>query len=345
MTDWAPGTDLERRLAAAVAAGDVPGYVRLLARAELLLPVDADAVLGGGPAGWATFAADGVTVLAAYTSGVAMTAATRGTFTTFRKQTLAELLAAWPDPAWRLGVDVNLPIGAILTTDEARTALTAPPPPPAGPPAAPAQVGSPPAGSAPDDVGAGAGVPGPAQFAVADAEAGSERRRGSVDLAGSVMQKVLPPAQVGRYLDDGYDLVAGYVHDLADVAHLRTAGEIVTGLALAYPGSAFTPDDEYVWVLRWRPVVTSVFRIPWGGTDPSHLAIWGDKGWVVEHPPFSGDGFVANPATPIPEWKVDSTRLTSGAELYRIDRHGAADLVAVYLSSTASWHRTAGGAS
>ncbi|HEY3505813.1 MAG TPA: hypothetical protein VGN37_23875 [Actinocatenispora sp.] len=330
MTDWAPGTDLERRLAAAVAAGDVPGYVRLLTRAELLLPVDADAVLAGGPAGWATFAADGVTVLAAYTSGVAMTAATRGTFTTFRKQSLAELLAAWPDPTWRLGVDVNLPIGAILTTDEARTALTTPPAPPAAAPAGP-----------PPDTG----VPGPAQFAAADAEAGSERRRGSVDLAGSVMQKVLPPGQVGRYLENGYDLVAGYVHDLADVAHLRTAGEIVTGLALAYPGSAFTPDDEYVWVVRWRPVVTSVFRIPWGGTDPSHLAIWGDKGWVVEHPPFSGDGFVANPATPIPEWKVDSTRLTSGAELYRIDRHGTADLAAVYLSSTASWHRTAGGAS
>jgi hypothetical protein len=292
--------------------------VRLLAGTELLLPVDADAVLGGGPAGWATFVADGTTVLAAYTSGPAMTAATRGTFTAFRKQTLVDLLAGWPDPAWRLGVDVNLPIGAILGTDDLGAALAAPT---ADPPPAPAAPSGTPSGE----------------------DAGPDRRRGTVDLSGSVMQKVLPPGQVTRYLDDGYDLVAGYVHDLADVTHLRTSTEIVTGLALAYPGSPFTPDDECVWVIRWRPVVTSVFRIPWGGTDPSHLAIWGDKGWVVEHPPFSGDGFAANPATPIPEWKVDSTRLTSGAEMYRIDRRGDAHLAAVYLSSTARWHRTAGG--
>jgi hypothetical protein len=156
------------------------------------------------------------------------------------------------------------------------------------------------------------------------------------------MQKVVPPDQVGRYLDDGYDLVAGYVYKLADVAPLHTVSEIVAGLGLDYAGSPFSRDDEYVWVIRWRPVVTSVFRVPWGGTDAAALGAWGDRGWVVEHPPFAGNGFAVDPSIPIPEWKVDSTRITSGAEMYRIDRSGREDLIAVYSSSNARWNRLAG---
>ncbi|GAA4218984.1 SseB family protein [Actinocatenispora rupis] len=327
MTDWIPGTEREAALAAAVEAHDVAGYLRVLADGELLLPIDADAAVRGDALRWATFPSGDTRVLAAYTSGTAMLAATDGAFTTFRKVTLATLLDQWPDASWQLGVDVNLPVGAIFPVDQVRAALG---PAPAGDERPSRPVESP--AERPTK-------PTMRTEVAPDTATGPDAGNGTP----SVMQKVLPPDQVRRYLDDGYDLVAGYVYKAADAAPLATVRDIVTGLGLTYEGSPFDPDDEYVWVIRWRSVVASVFRVPFGGTDASHLPVWGDKGWVVEHAPFAGNGFAPHPSIPIPEWKVDSTRLTSGAEMYRIDRHGRQDLVAVYSSSAARWQRPAGG--
>jgi hypothetical protein len=381
MTDWTPGTEFERALAATVEARDLAGYLDVLARGELLLPMDDDAIRDNS---WITFASGDTQAIASFTSGAAMTAGADGRFTLFRKQSLADLVASWPDERWRLGVDVGLPIGAIFDLAQLRVALGIAVPPAAASPSAATPPGasgpsrtassaaapSAAAGSSPAARSAAAGpslgTPPPAAATAgagpADGPAstgraaqGSRSPAASDDAGGSassspeedggapsVMQKVVPPDQVGRYLDDGYDLVAGYVYKLADVAPLRTVPELVAGLGLDYAGSPFGRDDEYVWVIRWRPVITSVFRVPWGGTDAAALGAWGDHGWVVEHPPFAGNGFAVDPATPIPEWKVDSTRITSGAELYRIDRSGREDLIAVYSSSNARWNRLAG---
>ncbi|MEV0841000.1 hypothetical protein AB0I55_15750 [Actinocatenispora sera] len=398
MTDWTPGTEFERALAATVEARDLAGYLDVLTGGELVLPMDDEVVRDNS---WITFVSGDTRAVASFTSGSAMTAGTDGRFTLFRKQSLADLVANWPDERWRLGVDVGLPIGAIFDLAQLRSALgiaapsvspsdrtpsatesasgvapsatasasgvtpsaTASPsvaagpfvaaapsaagpsigsPPPAAATAGPGLAGDPAAGesgtssrSAPAE---GSGLPSSSDGAGASASSSPPESVG----APSVMQKVVPPDQLGRYLDDGYDLVAGYVYKLADVEPLRTVSDIVAGLGLDYAGSPFSRDDEYVWVIRWRPVVTSVFRVPWGGTDAAELGAWGDRGWVVEHPPFAGNGFAVDPATPIPEWKVDSTRITSGAEMYRIDRRGREDLVAVYSSSNARWNRLAG---
>jgi hypothetical protein len=345
MTDWTPGTEFEHALAAAVEARDLAGYLDVVVGGELVLPMDDDAIRDNS---WITVVSGDTQAIASFTSGSAMTAGTNGRFTLFRKQSLADLVANWPNESWRLGVDVGLPIGAIFDLAQLRTALgiAAPPTAVAAPSAA-----APFASGAPSTGGPSIGTPPPA--AAADSAAGEASTDPAHEEGGSsspaedggvpsVMQKVVPPDQVGRYLDDGYDLVAGYVYKLADVEPLRTVSDIVAGLGLDYAGSPFSRDDEYVWVIRWRPVVTSVFRVPWGGTDAGALNAWGDRGWVVEHPPFAGNGFAVDPSTPIPEWKVDSTRITSGAEMYRIDRSGRGDLVAVYSSSNARWNRLAG---
>ncbi|BCJ35006.1 hypothetical protein Athai_25090 [Actinocatenispora thailandica] len=359
MTDWVPGTDFERALAATVEARDLAGYLDVLIGGELLLPLEDDVIRDNR---WITFASGDTQAIASFTSGSAMTAGTDGKFTLFRKQSLADLVANWPNERWRLGVDVGLSIGAIFDLTQLRAALGIAAPPPAASPSAGAPPGAPasttvPSIGTPPPAAATAG-PGPSGVPVstdpASGRSGASSSSGSAEGsasssaaegggAPSVMQKVVPPDQVGRYLDDGYDLVAGYVYELADVEPLRTVSDIVGGLGLDYAGSPFSRDDEYVWVIRWRPVVTSVFRVPWGGTDAAALGAWGDRGWVVEHPPFAGNGFAVDPSTPIPEWKVDSTRITSGAELYRIDRTGRQDLVAVYSSSNARWNRLAGG--
>lgn len=405
MTDWTPGTEFERALAATVEARDLAGYLDVLVGGELVLPVDDDVIRDNN---WITFASGDTHAIASFTSGAALTAGTNGRFTLFRKQSLADLVANWPDERWRLGVDVGLPIGAIFDLTQLRAALgiaapsvspsgttpsatesasgvapsaaaspsaTVSPSATASPSAAgPSVAAGPFVAAAPSAAGPSIGSPPPAAATAgpgpagdpAVGESGTSSRSASAEGSGlpsssdgveasaassppesggapSVMQKVVPPDQLDRYLDDGYDLVAGYVYKLADVEPLRTVSDLVAGLGLDYAGSPFSRDDEYVWVIRWRPVITSVFRVPWGGTDTAALGAWGDRGWVVEHPPFAGNGFAVHPSIPIPEWKVDSTRITSGAELYRIDQDGRQDLVAVYSSSSARWNRLAGG--
>jgi hypothetical protein len=139
------------------------------------------------------------------------------------------------------------------------------------------------------------------------------------DLApGTAMQKVLPPDQVRRYLDEGCVTVSGDVHRFADVESLRTASQIVTGLRLNYRGSPFSRRDKQVWLIRWRPDRTDMFR------------------------PSRGTG-AGRRSSPIPTWETAATQVTAGAELYRIDRRGRGDLIAVHHPPTAGWIRVARG--
>lgn len=314
MIDWTPGTDFERALAATVEARDLAGYLDVLVGGELLLPLDDDVVRDNS---WITFVSGDTQAIASFTSGSALTAAGSGKFTMFRKQSLADLVANWPNERWRLGVDVGLSIGAIFDLAQLRTALGISDPP---------SIGTPPPAATDAVAAVLVDPPGKAQ----------------PDGAPAVMQKVVPPNQVGRYLDDGYDLVAGYVYKLVDVTSLVTVADLVAGLGLDYQGSPFSRDDEYAWVIRWQPVLTEMFRVPWGGTDPSAIGAWDGRGWVVERPPFAGNGFAVDRSTPIPEWKVASTPVTNAAEMFRIDREGRQELVAVYNASTARWDRAEG---
>ncbi|MCD0451827.1 hypothetical protein LO762_21895 [Actinocorallia sp. API 0066] len=151
-----------------------------------------------------------------------------------------------------------------------------------------------------------------------------------------VMQKVLPHSLVVHYLEGGYDRVAGYVHRVADVLALTTPKQLYAALALAHGASTFSADDEAVHVLRWHSRVGGALRTPFGGTDEGSLARM-PGGWVVEHPPFEGNGFAPGLGSPIPEFKVDSQRLPHGAEIYRFDRAGRRVLVAMFDADATRW--------
>ena len=135
--------------------------------------------------------------------------------------------------------------------------------------------------------------------------------------------------QVPYYLERGYDRVSGFVHRATEVAHLRTPADFYSALGLGYPDSPFKPDDNEAYVLRWTAHRGNLYRIPYGG--PTEAAMRAMQGWVIERPPFRGNGFAPSEGRDvIAEFKVDSVRLPHGAQLWRVDADGTEKLIAMF---------------
>jgi hypothetical protein len=99
---------------AAFAADDPAALLAALVTGPLLMPVSPAAAAGAEPAGWATGTYDGVTHVLAFTSPQAIAACLPGQPVTYRTDSVPSLVANWPDPTWRLAVDLSLPIGLVL---------------------------------------------------------------------------------------------------------------------------------------------------------------------------------------------------------------------------------------
>nr|WP_205861197.1 SseB family protein [Planosporangium flavigriseum] len=99
---------------AALRAGDQEHYFRLLARLELVLPMDPDTFSDRAPVAWGTWATDSRTHVLAFTSPAALDACLAEHAGTFRKLPFHELAATWPDPDWWLAVNPGLPIEGYL---------------------------------------------------------------------------------------------------------------------------------------------------------------------------------------------------------------------------------------
>ena len=125
------------------------------------------------------------------------------------------------------------------------------------------------------------------------AEAPADRARYAPPAADparpTVMQKAVAPSQLAYYLERGYDRVSGFVHRAGELAHLTTPAQLHDALGLGYPDSPFTPDAEEIYVLRWPAYRPSLYRIPYGGQNEAAMRAM--EGWVIERPPFRGNGF------------------------------------------------------
>jgi SseB protein N-terminal domain len=118
-TTWKPVNDVERRLLRALVAGDQAAYFRVLAGADLYLPV----LTGAGGADVLTWPVGGVPYLVVFTSVEALGTAIGSRADRWVRTSYPELAAHWPDPAWRLAIDPHLGIGAFLgVSDIARGA-------------------------------------------------------------------------------------------------------------------------------------------------------------------------------------------------------------------------------
>ena len=153
-----------------------------------------------------------------------------------------------------------------------------------------------------------------------------KRIRESVPMpdADTIMQKVIPSNDIGKYLDGTYNRVGGYVTRADDSKHLKTYNDFYNSLRLDYPQSAFNPfSDDSIGVIRYKTDETSKIKIPYskemGGID-------------VGECPFSGNGFTkAANGEIIPEFKYDEfAKLRDKAEIVEIKKDGTEILRALY---------------
>src|SRR5215475_3758491 len=98
----------------ALRTSDQELYFRILARAELLLPVSPEALAGRAPMGWGTWNSGGRTHVLAFTSDDAMRICLAEHAGSARRVAYHGLAAAWPNQDWWLAVDPGMPIEGYL---------------------------------------------------------------------------------------------------------------------------------------------------------------------------------------------------------------------------------------
>jgi hypothetical protein len=313
--DFVPANDVERELYEAADGGSTDRFLSTLLLATVLVPVAHNSRPGSTPgeSGFAfrTEEVDGERYLVVFTSRDRLSEhfaePTRTAGVRFY-----ELIRNWPDPAWSFAVNPGSPVGAKYPGPQVIALASW---------AAEAGLGDDPAET--DERAAPMPVPQKVNDAAQHA---------------TVMQKTVPPAQVDFYLDRGYDRVAGFVHRANEVEHLRTPAELFAALGLVHEGSPFQPDAEEAYVLRWPAYRPSLYRIPYGGQ--SEQALRAMDGWVIERPPFRGNGFAPGEGRDvIAEFKVDSVRLPHGAQLWRMDANDAERMVAIFDADAPMWRR------
>ncbi len=112
---WQPATGLERTLFEAIQQGNQAEYLRLLAEAALLVPVQQDA--NGQTTGWVTSTSGGRTYLLGYTSATALAGVAGDRQVPYLTTSAPELARRWPDPEWWLAINSGLPIEALISPE------------------------------------------------------------------------------------------------------------------------------------------------------------------------------------------------------------------------------------
>ncbi|MER7455613.1 SseB family protein [Micromonospora sp. NPDC126480] len=321
--DFEPANEVEEDLVDATGSGSTDTFLSTLLLARVLLPVAPDSAPGSRPGEpgfvWRTEELDGEKFVVVYTSPERLADHTDAALETVRIR-FVQLIHRWPDRSWSFAVNPGTPIGAKLPGEQiVGLANWA------------AEVGL------RDDAG-------PEPEAPAAATAPAERPRYEPSAADPtrpvVMQKAVAPSQLAYYLERGYDRVSGFVHRAGELAHLTTPAQLYEALGLGYPDSPFDRAAEEIYVLRWPAHRPSLYRIPYGGqNEPAMRAM---EGWVIERPPFRGNGFAPGEGSDVvAEFKVDSARLPHGAQLWRIGADGTERVVATLDADALLW-RTVG---
>jgi hypothetical protein len=157
-----------------------------------------------------------------------------------------------------------------------------------------------------------------------------------------LMQRTVAASQVSMYLERGYDRVCGFVHRAGELSHLSKPADLYRALGLVYKDSPFSLDDTEVYVLRWPAHLLSLYRIPYGGQTEEALNAM--QGWMIERAPFRGNGFAPGETDDVvAEFKMDSTRLPHGAQLWRLNSDGIETLVALFDADGTRWRRIGSG--
>ncbi|WP_442930191.1 SseB family protein [Micromonospora sp. LH3U1] len=319
--EFEPANTVEEDLLGAAGVGSTDTFLSTLLLARVLLPAAPESVRGSRPGDpgfvWRTGQLDGETYVVVYTSPERLADHTEGDVDTVRVK-FAQLIRRWPEEDWSFAVNPGTPVGAKLPGEQIVALANWA-----------AEVG----------LGDDLEVDPEEAPAVAEPTARPRYAPAAVDpTRPTVMQKAIAPSQLAYYLDRGYDRVSGFVHRAGELAHLTTPAQVHDALGLSYPGSPFTREAEEIYVLRWPAHRPSLYRIPYGGqNEPAMRAM---EGWVIERPPFRGNGFAPGESSDVvAEFKVDSARLPHGTQLWRIGADGTERVVAELDTDTVVWRR------
>ena len=315
--DFVPANAVEQDLYYAAGGGSTDSFLSTLLLATVLVPVANNSRPGSTPgeSGFAfrTEELDGERYLVVFTSRERLAEHFAEPTRTVGVRFL-ELIRNWPDPAWSFAVNPNSLVGAKYPGPQVIALANW---------ATESGLGSDPAEAVVETTPAAVSPP--------------QRATDSAQHA-TVMQKTVPADQIDYFLERGYDRVAGFVHRASEVEHLRTPGELFGALGLVYDGSPYQADAKEAFVLRWPAYRPSLYRIPYGGQ--SEQALRAMDGWVIERPPFRGNGFAPGEGRDvIAEFKVDSVRLPHGAQLWRMDSDGGEQMIAVLDCDAPLWRR------
>ncbi|GAA3760232.1 hypothetical protein GCM10022225_52210 [Plantactinospora mayteni] len=319
-SDFIPANEVEGSLLDAAGDGSTDTFLSTLLLARVLLPVAFNSAPGARPGDdgfeWRTELLDGERYVVVFTSPERLADHLPETIDTVEVK-FAQLIRRWPDDNYSFAVNPGTPVGAKL---------------PGGQIVALANWAA--------EVGLGDDTGEPAPQAPAEEEAPRSTYAPDREDPGrpTMMQKTIAPSQLAYYLDRGYDRVSGFVHRASEVAHLRTPAKLYAALGLNHPGSHFVRDAEEIYVLRWPAYRPSLYRIPYGGQNEAAMRAM--EGWVIERPPFRGNGFAPGESSDVvAEFKVDSVRLPHGAQLHRIGLDGIERLVATLDCDVPVWRR------
>ncbi|MDO3701616.1 SseB family protein [Micromonospora sp. C28SCA-DRY-2] len=318
--EFQPANPVEEDLLEAAGAGSTDTFLSTLLLARVLLPVSPESVPGSRPGEpgfvWRTEELDGETFVVVYTSPERLADHTDAPVETVRVR-FVQLIRRWPDEAWSFAVNPGTPVGAKLPGEQI-------------------------VGLANWAAEVGLGDDAETEPEASKAPETAERPRYTPPAADParpvVMQKAVAPSQLGYYLERGYDRVSGFVHRASELAHLTTPAQLYEALGLGYPDSPFARDAEEIYVLRWPAHRPSLYRIPYGGQNEAAMRAM--EGWVIERPPFRGNGFAPGESSDVvAEFKVDSARLPHGAQLWRIGADGTERMLAVLDTDALLWRR------
>ncbi|MCM0675867.1 SseB family protein, partial [Micromonospora phytophila] len=321
--DFEPANEVEENLLDAAGAASTDTFLSTLLLARVLLPVSAASAKGSRPgeAGfvWRTEELDGETFVVVYTSPERLAEHTDPTVETVRVK-FVQLIRRWPDESWSFAVNPGTPVGAKLPGEQI-------------------------VGLANWAAEVGLGDDGNEPEAPPAVEEPASRPRYAPPVTDparpTLMQKAVAPSQLAYYLERGYDRVSGFVHRANELAHLNTPAQLHDALGLGHPDSPFTRDAEEIYVLRWPAHRPSLYRIPYGGQNEAAMRAM--EGWVIERPPFRGNGFAPGESSDVvAEFKVDSARLPHGAQLWRIGADGTERVVAILDTDALMWRQVGG---
>ena len=138
----------------------------------------------------------------------------------------------------------------------------------------------------------------------------------------TLLQKVIPKADIQKYLDGSYTQIGGFVTTAKDAKHLSTFEDIYHGMRLDYViGNGTQPfklSDGSFGVIRYK--------------TPNPNAIVPKLPNEVGDFPYTGNGFTGgnNGKLGVPEWKTPYNTPVDGAELWEVTSDGTETLKAVF---------------